>query len=219
MFQQRGAMNPQGQLDDPEDQFLAMLGQLTAGAYTCAADGQITFFNHAAVDLWRRVPRLNDPRDRYCGSYRLFATDGAPIAHDQCWMALALRDRTAYHGKPIMIERPDGSRMDAVAFASPVCDPDGTLLGGVNILVDVTSQQAVGQRLEAAEHQRAQQLVTLACDIRAHLDPLRKTAQALSAMPAASNVHEAVDVIDRQLRQITQLVDRLLNFELDVPAR
>lgn len=220
MLELRGAPTPDEPADDgSQDQFRAVLGQLAAGAYTCAADGRITFFNHAAVDVWGRVPRLNDPGDLYCGSYRLFAIDGTPITHDQCWMALALRDRSAYHGRPIRIERPDGSRLEAVAFASPLCDADGNLLGGVNILVHAPKPQAHDSGPATIEHERAQQLVGLACEIRAQLDPLRRTAQALSAMPAASNVHEAVDVIDRQLRQITQLVDRLLNFEFDAPAQ
>src|SRR6185369_10370439 len=74
-----------------EWQFRRLLEKLPAGAYTCDADGLITYFNQQATRIWGRAPLLNDAADRFCGSFRLFSTDGLPIAHDQCWMALALR--------------------------------------------------------------------------------------------------------------------------------
>jgi hypothetical protein len=46
-----------------------------------------------------------------CGSFKLFATGGSPIAHDQCWMALALKMEREYNGHEIVIERPDGQRL------------------------------------------------------------------------------------------------------------
>src|SRR6266851_9591293 len=76
----------------------ALLEKLPGGAYTCDPDGLITYFNQHAVRLWGRQPRLNHPVDRFCGSFKLFATDGSPIAHDQCWMALALKNRLEYNG-------------------------------------------------------------------------------------------------------------------------
>lgn len=42
-----------------------LLAKMPAGAYTCDADGLITFFNERAVEIWGREPRLNDPADRY----------------------------------------------------------------------------------------------------------------------------------------------------------
>src|SRR5919109_1115725 len=76
--------------------FRRLLETLPAGAYTCDANGLITYFNAQAVELWGRAPALNDPVDRFCGSFKLFATDGSPITHDQCWMALALTRNQAY---------------------------------------------------------------------------------------------------------------------------
>jgi len=42
-----------------------LLETLPAGAYTCDAEGLITYFNQRAVELWGREPKLNDPVDRY----------------------------------------------------------------------------------------------------------------------------------------------------------
>jgi PAS domain-containing protein len=118
-----------------------LLAQLPAAAYTCDADGLITFFNERAVDLWGREPNLNDPVDRSCGSFKLFSTDGSPIPHHECWMALALRDRRAYNGLENLIERPNGTRWLALAYANPFLDEQGELIGAVNVLVDISDRR------------------------------------------------------------------------------
>ena len=131
--------------------FRRLLETLPAGAYTCNADGLITYFDPQAVVLWGRAPTLNDPVDRFCGSFKLFATDGAPIAHDQCWMALALMRNQAYNGQAIVIERPDGQRLTVLAHANPIHDASGMLLGAVNVLVDISDRQRMEMALR--EHQ------------------------------------------------------------------
>lgn len=103
--------------DDVE--FRRLLAYLPAAAYTCDADGRITYFNERAVQLWGREPKLNDRADRFCGSFKLFATDGSPIPHDECWMALALKHGKAGHEQEILVERPDGSRCLVLAYANP----------------------------------------------------------------------------------------------------
>ncbi|MGE5443418.1 MAG: PAS domain-containing protein, partial [Ignavibacteriales bacterium] len=57
--------------------FRRLLEKLPVGAYTCNPEGLITYFNQHAVQLWGRAPKLNDPVDRFCGSFKLFSTDGS----------------------------------------------------------------------------------------------------------------------------------------------
>ena len=129
-----------------ETEFHRVLGAIPAGAYVCDRDGLITYFNQHAVDLWGREPLLHDARDRFCGSFRLFTGDGAPLAHDQCWMARALSEDREFSGFEVMIERPDGRRVTALAHANPIHDEDGALVGAVNILMDVTDRKRGEQR-------------------------------------------------------------------------
>src|SRR2546421_1159355 len=82
-------------------EFQRLLAKVPAAAYTCNAHGLITYFNERAVGLWGREPKLNDPVDRFCGSFKLFAADGSSIPHHECWMALALRHRKSYNGQEI----------------------------------------------------------------------------------------------------------------------
>ncbi|HJW54219.1 MAG TPA: histidine kinase, partial [Burkholderiaceae bacterium] len=109
MHQVTPAQHPDGGMDRSTAEFRHVLEKLPTAAYTCDADGLITFFNRHAVALWGREPKLHHVDDRFCGSFKLYAPDGSPIPHAQCWMALALRDNAEYDGHEIVIERPDGS--------------------------------------------------------------------------------------------------------------
>src|SRR5437899_2787668 len=70
-----------------QELFRRLLESLPAAAYICDPEGLITYYNRHALELWGRAPKLRDPADRYCGSFRLFAGDGTPVAHAECWMA------------------------------------------------------------------------------------------------------------------------------------
>jgi PAS domain S-box-containing protein len=124
-----------------EAEFRRFLERLPAAAYACDATGLIVYFNAHAAELWGREPKLGAPEDRFCGSFRLFAPDGSPIRHDECWMALALQENQDYHGHEIVIERPDGTRVTALAHANPLHDEQGQLIGAVNVLVDITERK------------------------------------------------------------------------------
>jgi PAS domain S-box-containing protein len=128
--------------------FHALLETLPAAAYTCDADGLITYFNEHAVAVWGRAPKLNDAHDRFCGSFKLYSTDGSPIAHDECWMALALKTGTQFNGQEILIERPGGDRLTVLAHANPIHDATGRLLGAVNVLVDISDRKRAEDHLK-----------------------------------------------------------------------
>jgi PAS domain S-box-containing protein len=124
-----------------EAQFRNLLEKLPAAAYTCNSEGSITFFNQRAAELWGRTPKLNDPEDKFCGSFKLFYPDGRPMQHDMCWMALSILDDKKYDGHEVVIERSDGSRSTALAHANPMHDESGKLVGAVNVLVDITERK------------------------------------------------------------------------------
>ncbi len=132
-------------LEGGESQLARVLEVLPLAAYTCDSDGLITYFNSHARQLWGRAPKLNDPADRFCGSFKLFAADGTSIPHDQCWMALALQTGKQYNGCEIIIGRPDGSRATVLAHVSPLRDEFGKILCAVNMIVDISDRKRAEQ--------------------------------------------------------------------------
>jgi PAS domain S-box-containing protein len=195
-----------------EVEFARLLDKIPAGAYTCDPDGLITYFNRHAVELWGRAPQLNDPIDRFCGSFRLFAPDGSPIAHDRCWMALALRDEREYNGEEIVIERPDGSRVTALAHANPIRDDLGRVVGSVNVLVDITDRKRTEDLLREADRSKNAFLAILGHELRSPLAPIRSAVEVLKLQrTGAPELQTVLGVIDRQIGQMTRLVDDLVD--------
>jgi PAS domain S-box-containing protein len=126
-------------LRDNELQFRELLEALPAAVYTIDADGRITFFNEAAADLWGCRPELG--KSEWCGSWRLFWPDGRPMRHDECPMAVALKEGRPIRGAEAAAERPDGTRVPFLAYPTPLRDRSGAVAGAVNTLIDITERK------------------------------------------------------------------------------
>src|SRR6187401_711989 len=73
-----------------ESQKHALVEVMPSAIFTCDGDGLITYFNQRAAELWGRSPKLRDPSDRYCGSFRIYRPDGSLLPHNECPMAVTL---------------------------------------------------------------------------------------------------------------------------------
>jgi PAS domain S-box-containing protein len=132
---------------ESEQRLHELLHALPTAVYTTDAAGRITFYNQAAAAMWGCHPKLGS--DEWCGSWRLFWPDGTPLPHDQCPMAMAIKENRAIHGMEAAAERPDGTRVPFMAFPSPLRDSAGVVIGAVNMLVDLTERKRAE---EAAQH-------------------------------------------------------------------
>lgn len=121
-----------------------LLEALPTAVYTTDSNGNITFYNRAAVELSGREPELG--KDQWCVTWRLYQPDGTPLPHDTCPMAVALKEGRAIHGAEIIAERPDGTRAPVLAYPTPLRDSAGVLTGAVNMLVDITDRKQDEER-------------------------------------------------------------------------
>ena len=117
----------------------SILEALPAAIYTTDAEGRITSFNDEAVRFSGRVPQLGT--DSWCVTWKLYSPDGTPLPHDQCPMAVALREGRPVRGVSAIAERPDGTRVHFMPFPTPIKDANGKVIGAVNMLVDITEQK------------------------------------------------------------------------------
>src|SRR5215216_2651510 len=115
-----------------------LLEALPIAVYTTDAEGRITFYNQAAADLWGRRPQLGT--DEWCGSWRIYWPDGRRLPHDQCPMAVALKEGRPIRGVEAVAERPDGTRVHFLPFPTPLHDASGRVTGAINLLMDITDR-------------------------------------------------------------------------------
>jgi PAS domain S-box-containing protein len=127
------------ELRERERQFRDLLEALPAALYTTDAAGRITFYNEAAVELSGRRPNLGS--DEWCVTWRLYWPDGTPLPHDECPMAITLKEDRAVRGKEAIAERPDGTRVPFLPYPTPLHDASGALIGAVNMLVDISQRK------------------------------------------------------------------------------
>jgi PAS domain-containing protein len=137
----------------------ALLEPLPAPVYLTDAQGWVTYFNPACVDFAGRTPAPG--LDRWCVTWRLYTEGGAFLPHDQCPMAVAIREKRKLRGLIAVAERPDGTRVLFTPFPTPLFDESGELTGAVNILIDVTDRrQSQALRAQASRCRRLAQSVT-----------------------------------------------------------
>lgn len=132
-----------------------LLAAIPAAIYTTDAEGTITYFNEAAVELAGRRPAAGD---KWCVTWKLAWPDGTPLPHDQCPMAIALREGRAVRGKEALAERPDGTRVPFIPFPTPLRDAEGKITGAINMLVDITERKRSEQLLRESEQQLSREL-------------------------------------------------------------
>ena len=111
-----------------------MLEALPAAIYTTDAAGRITYYNQAAALLWGQRPELGE--SEWCGSWKLYWPDGRPLPHDQCPMALAIKEGRPNRGMEAVAERPDVSKYCSIPIRPPLRSIRHAI-GAVNMLVDI----------------------------------------------------------------------------------
>jgi PAS domain S-box-containing protein len=122
-----------------------LINGMPAALYTCDAEGHVQLFNDAAVKLWGRKPEKG--KDLWCGSWKIFRTNGQSLPLDECPMAIVLKEGRISNME-IIIERPDGSRRNVIPYPQPIYDIDGNTIGASNTLVDITDQVKSRQQLQ-----------------------------------------------------------------------
>jgi PAS domain S-box-containing protein len=126
-------------LRDSERRLQELLAAIPAAVYTTDAEGRITYYNEAAVEFAGRRPTLGS--DEWCVTWKLYKPDGTPLPHEECPMAIALKEGRPIRNAEAVAERPDGSRVPFIPYPTPLRDADGNVVGAINMLVDVSERQ------------------------------------------------------------------------------
>jgi two-component system, chemotaxis family, CheB/CheR fusion protein len=173
---------------------LEMLRALPAAVYATDAEGRITFYNEAAAELWGCRPELG--KSQFCGSWKLYWSDGRPMPHDQCPMAVALETGRPIRGSEAIAERPDGTRVAFASYPTPLRDASGKVVGAVNLLIDTTERKITDlatQRLAAIVESSDDAIVSK--DLNGIITSWNAGAQRLFGYSAEEVVGKSVTIL------------------------
>jgi PAS domain S-box-containing protein len=124
-----------------------LLEALPVAVCTTDAEGRLSFFNQAAVELWGHRPALGG--EPFAADWRERSAEGAEIAPGDCAVAMALRQQRALTEVAGQVRRPDGRRIPVLGFPTPLRDASGAITGAVNMLVDISASKRAENRQKA----------------------------------------------------------------------
>jgi two-component system CheB/CheR fusion protein len=123
----------------------------------------------------------------------------------------SLATRTA-HEVEFRVQAADGAYRHVLGRAVPILEGDGAVREWVGMLTDITEKKAVERELQEASRKKDEFLAMLSHELRNPLAPMRNAIEVLRLKgPPDPFLQSARDVIDRQLRHLTRLVDDLLD--------
>lgn len=204
---------------ESEKQFFDLLQHLPAAVYTCDVQGRILLYNKAAKELWGRSPQTS--KGVWCGSAVMMDKDGSVLDPSASPMACAIAEGRSIFGEEIIIERPDGTRKFVLAHPSPNFNSFGEIIGGTNMLVDITERRNSEVKTDMLVNHlqlRNKQLAQFAYMISHHLRA--PIARILGLASIFNNNPEDDSFIVEKITESTRELDEVVqDINLVVAAR
>jgi signal transduction histidine kinase len=114
---------------------------LPAAVYVCNLEGVVVAFNRRATELWGRTPKPGDTDEKFCGSHKLYRSDGTHMPHAETPMEAVLRTGDPAVNLEAIVEQPNGVRLVALVNIAPLFNESGKQIGAVNCFQDLSAQK------------------------------------------------------------------------------
>jgi PAS domain S-box-containing protein len=179
-----------------------VLRQLPAAIVVAEPSGDLVYVNEHVEALLRGSgpPRIDS------FGVPAFDGDGEPYAADDYPLSRSLRRGEVVVDEEMELERYDGSRVTVLASSSPVLGDDGSILGAVVVMTDITPRKQVEAAREAFIGGLSHELRTPITAIYGNAAILRARLESLSR-PAVEGI---VDDIATEADRMRRIVEDLL---------
>jgi len=216
------------------DTMMRELPLVPAAVYFCDQFGVLQLYNRTAVELWGGDPADGQAGRRFCGSYQLLYPDGAPMRQEDSPTAQVLRTGAPLRNREIVIARSDGTRVPVRANVVPLRDAEGSLIGVVGCLEDITDRKQAEAKLQESNEKLqllSRRLVESQETERRHIARelhdevgqtltvaemnLQAAVQSAPVAPVARYLKQSLEAVERVLEQVRDLSLNLRPSMLD----
>jgi PAS domain S-box-containing protein len=171
----------------------AVISELPLALLACDVAGNITHYNHAAVELFRMRSRDESTSDRYPIEVDVFLPDGVtPVPRDEQPLARVLRGETINHVELVVVPRDASPPRTTSSNACRLVGPDGQTLGAVAVIQDTTERKQQDIELE-----------------RVHKELMTASRQAGMAEVATNVLHNVGNILNSVNISASLMAERL----------
>ena len=202
-----------------ETRFHVLFDRGPIAMYSCDAAGANREFNHVAMDLWGLNSKGGKTAEQANGTFKTFLADGTPLPNTETPMSNVLHGvLPEVRDMEMVIERPDGSRINVIANIVPLKNERGVITGAINCFYDITERsrleryaQEQAEALADLHRRKDEFLAMLSHELRNPLAPISNAVHLLRLQKNADPIQDrARGIIERQVRQMTRLIDDLM---------
>ena len=191
--------------------FQTIINAIPIGLILLDEVGALVMENSEWTRIWAGNAVLNSVLDY--DSFKGFRPDtGERISAEEWPCAISLKQGIHTRDVVLDIERVNGTRGSIMVSSAPIRDDAGRVIGAVALNMDITELRIAQVRLQDADRRKDEFLAVLAHELRNPLAPISMSARILlSANSTPERTRNASEVISRQVRHMTSLVDDLLD--------
>jgi PAS domain S-box-containing protein len=192
-----------------ETRYRQLADHLPEAVYSCDSEGVVVDFNPAAATLWGRAPRVG--AEYWCGSHAMYTLEGVALRHDECPMAVAIREQREVGRVEAVVERPDGERRYVLAHPRLMRDEAGRVIGAVNVVIDITERRRAEDQLRRIDAMKDAFISTVAHELRNPLSPILSASQRIAATDDPAAIKHMAQIVHRQAHMLGRLVNDLFD--------
>ena len=171
----------------------AVISELPLALLACDVAGNITHYNHAAVELYRIKSRHASAADPYPLEVDVFLADGlTPVPRQERPLARALRGETINHIELVVAPHDSAPPRTTSSNACRLVGPDGQTLGAVAVIQDTTERKQQDMELE-----------------RVHKELMTASRQAGMAEVATNVLHNVGNILNSVNISASLVAERL----------
>ena len=197
----------------------AVLNSMNEEVYFADPQKRYTYANPAALREFGHDSVQGMEIERIVSQLEVLRPDGTPRPLSEAPPVRALAGEVIRDEEQIVRIPRTGELRHRQVSSAPVRNSSGKIIGSVSVVRDVTDKRLRDKELRESERKRQKLISTLAHELRNPLAPLRTGIELLRKVREQPHLLDTLPpMMERQIRQLVELIDRLLDVFQDAPS-